>query len=78
MTNPIEIYTLKRIQSHPEWYYTVEDFNADYGDYGITIMYRDSREVDRAITIGCPDEAIAIAEAMIELANNIKKILGKS
>lgn len=79
MSNEIEIYTMMRIQSHPAFYYTVEDFNVEVGDRGITISYREVRDrgksdsVDRMITIGSPDEAIAIAEAMIELAENLKR-----
>jgi hypothetical protein len=68
----MEVYTTKRFQIHPKWYYAVEDFNKDIGDYGITLSYCEDGEVDRYITISDPDVAIAVGEAIIELASRIK------
>lgn len=76
----VEIYSCMRIQSHPAYYYTVEDFDIDIGYLGITIsgFEIDPIAPDRRhsyLTVSSPEEARAIATALVEMADSLEKKL---
>lgn len=76
----VEVSTCKRIQTEPEFYYTVEDINIDIGEVGegCTISYwqqgyEDKNFVRHTYLTISNEEAIAIAEAILALHQ--KKLL---
>lgn len=67
----IEITNQVRIQSHPEFWYTVEDTHLDVGCDGCTISYWEFMKEtgDKRVNHICMDqeEAIAIADTIYKL-----------
>lgn len=72
----VDITNSRKIQSNPEWYYVVEDYNPDTGMDGCNITYW---ELDIEGNFYCrdtfsfsyPEEALQIGKAMVEFANNL-------
>ena len=67
----IEITNQIRIQSYPEYWYTVEDTHLDVGCDGCTISYWefDKEKGDKRIQHVCmgKEEALAVASAILKL-----------
>lgn len=66
----LEINNLVRIQSDPEYWYTVEDIYLDAGTEGITISCHEDKK--GRIDYMCFSEEVAIA-----IADSIYKLVGK-
>lgn len=72
----VEITNSRKIQSHPEWYYVVEDVNPETGIDGCNITYWELDREDNFVCIDSfsfsyPEEALQIGKAMVEFANNL-------
>ena len=67
----IEITNQIRIQSYPEYWYTVEDTHIDVGCDGCTISYwdfeKDSGDKRRDYICMGKEEALAVASAILKL-----------